>query len=176
MVGQTPHCRGTGEIIICGGRQEPRISYKGIIASLSRAIFNWPSPKLRGTWREETRERQSVKSGSWKKGESEGHYLSSRPAHGQEKQGRRGRGTFQSPHFSCAGDSTRHLNRGECVELICRAALDMISPPNTFLSPMDACVAPQVHVSFSFPVLYFLIFEELSLPNTIMALFKFVSI
>lgn len=66
MVGQTPHCRGTGEIIICGGRQERRISYKGIIANLSRAIFNWPLLKLRGTWREETRERQSVKAGAGK--------------------------------------------------------------------------------------------------------------
>lgn len=66
MVGQTPHCGGTAEIIICGGRQEPRISYKGIIANLSRAIFNWPLLKLRGTWRAETRERQSVKAGGGK--------------------------------------------------------------------------------------------------------------
>lgn len=146
MVGQTPHCRGTREIIICGGRQELRISYKGIIASLSRAIFNWPSPKLRGTWREETRERQSVKSGSWKR-ENQRAITSGAGLHLS-----RGRKTFQSPHFSFAGDSTRHLKRGECVELICRAALDMISPPSMFLFPMDACVAPQVHVSFSFLV------------------------
>lgn len=149
MVGQTPHCGGTGEIIICGGRQEPRISYKGIIASLSRAIFNWPSPKLRGTWREETRERQSVKSRSWKR-ENQRAITSGAGLHMSSVELKCG--AKVSPHFSSAGDSTRHLNRGECVPFICRAARDMISPQNTFILPMDASLVPPLHVSFSFCV------------------------
>lgn len=111
MVGQTPHCRGTGEIIICGGRQEPRISYKGIIASLSRAIFNWPSPKLRGTWREETRERQSVKSGSWKR-ENQRAITSGAGLHMSRGRKRGGTEGHFTPHIS-ASQETQHVTSTE---------------------------------------------------------------
>lgn len=75
MVGQTPHCRGTGEIIICGGRQEPRISYKGIIANLSRAIFNWPFAEVEGNLERGDKRKTKCEKRELEKDESEGHYF-----------------------------------------------------------------------------------------------------